>query len=140
MIVRSTSQYSNAYLLALLNSRLLSFWFDITYDKFQRGIFPQFKINELAEFPIRALDLSGATDRKLHNELSSKAATLIAAKKDLVSATTDKQKNFYVGKISSLDRQIDLLVYSLYGLKAFDIESLERTEETHVESLPTAME
>ena len=40
------------YLLGVLNSRLISLWFFMRYDKFQRRLFPQFKINELGEFPI----------------------------------------------------------------------------------------
>lgn len=39
-------------LLALLNSKLMSFWFIYTFDKLQRGTFPQFKVNELKQFPI----------------------------------------------------------------------------------------
>ena len=40
------------YLLGVLNSRLISLWFFMRYDKFQRRLFPQFKVNELGEFPI----------------------------------------------------------------------------------------
>ena len=40
------------YLLAVLNSRLTTFWFANTFDKFQRKTFPQFKVKELATFPI----------------------------------------------------------------------------------------
>ena len=39
-------------LLAVLNSRAVSWWFAHNFGKLQRGIFPQFKINELAKFPI----------------------------------------------------------------------------------------
>lgn len=39
-------------LLGVLNSRLTTYWFVYTYDKFQRGTFPQFKSSELASFPI----------------------------------------------------------------------------------------
>jgi hypothetical protein len=39
-------------LLAVLNSNLITFWFILKFGKMQRGIFPQFKINELKEFPI----------------------------------------------------------------------------------------
>lgn len=39
-------------LLGLLNSRLMTYWFVYTFDKFQRGTFPQFKRSELASFPI----------------------------------------------------------------------------------------
>lgn len=39
-------------LLAVLNSRLVSSWFACTFHKHQRKIFPQFKLGELALFPI----------------------------------------------------------------------------------------
>ncbi len=40
------------FLLGVLNSRLSSFWFVNKFNKFQRGTFPQFKVKELAIFPI----------------------------------------------------------------------------------------
>ncbi|WP_455450410.1 type IIG restriction enzyme/methyltransferase [Streptococcus salivarius] len=40
------------YLLGVINSKIISIWFILKFDKFQRRIFPQFKINELGEFPI----------------------------------------------------------------------------------------
>lgn len=40
--------------LAVLNSRPMSYWFDLTFDKLQRGLFPQFKVRELKTFPIPA--------------------------------------------------------------------------------------
>ena len=40
------------FLLAILNARLTSFWFIHKFDKFQRGTFPQFKVKELAMFPV----------------------------------------------------------------------------------------
>ncbi|MFW8054399.1 DUF7149 domain-containing protein [Vagococcus fluvialis] len=39
-------------LLGVLNSRIISLWFLMKFDKFQRRIFPQFKVNELGDFPI----------------------------------------------------------------------------------------
>ena len=41
------------YVLSILNSKLISFWFVHKFGKMQRGIFPQFKINELEIFPIK---------------------------------------------------------------------------------------
>lgn len=41
------------YVLSILNSKLMSFWFVHKFGKMQRGIFPQFKINELEIFPIK---------------------------------------------------------------------------------------
>jgi type I restriction-modification system DNA methylase subunit len=39
-------------ILGVLNSRVTSYWFAYTFDKFQRDTFPQFKLAELEQFPI----------------------------------------------------------------------------------------
>jgi hypothetical protein len=39
-------------ILGILNSRVTSYWFAYTFDKFQRDTFPQFKLAELEQFPI----------------------------------------------------------------------------------------
>jgi hypothetical protein len=53
MIVKVTDPNINIkYLLGLLNSKLISYWFAQYFGKLSRKIFPQFKINELAQFPI----------------------------------------------------------------------------------------
>jgi len=44
------------YLLGVINSRLTSFWFINKFDKLQRGVFPQFKVKELAMFPVPKAD------------------------------------------------------------------------------------
>ncbi len=49
------------YILALLNSKLISFWFMYKFGKLQRGIFPQFKINELKLFPIKEISSTSLT-------------------------------------------------------------------------------
>ena len=140
MIVRSTSQYSHLYLLALLNSRLLSFWFDVVYDKFQRGIFPQFKINELSQFPILALDLKRPVEAKKYETLVGKVKDLLAAKDMLAAASSDKLKNFYGSKVAAVDTQIDHLVYALYQLSPEEIDAVEHAGDTIVESIPAADE
>lgn len=43
---------SPEFILAVLNSKLISYWFVHKFGKMQRGTFPQFKVNELASFPI----------------------------------------------------------------------------------------
>jgi len=40
------------YVLGMLNSRLVSWWFVHKFGKMQRETFPQFKANELADFPL----------------------------------------------------------------------------------------
>jgi len=57
MVIHSDKQ-TLLFCLAVLNSRLTTWWFVYTFDKFQRKTFPQFKVNELERFPIPRADES----------------------------------------------------------------------------------
>jgi hypothetical protein len=85
------------YLLGILNSRLISYWFALKFGKLQRGIFPQFKINELAQFPIPNVSLSQ----------QQPIITLVEQILQLKKQNADT---------SALETEIDKLVYELYGL------------------------
>lgn len=89
------------YLLGVLNSKLITIWFLIKFDKFQRRIFPQFKVNELGEFPTPLA--------------SSEEQTIISR---LVIAMIDENKKAEpdMNMLDSLNKQIDDLVMSLFDL------------------------
>jgi type I restriction-modification system DNA methylase subunit len=113
------------YLLALVNSRLISFWFQKTFDKLQRKIFPQFKVNELARFPIRKIDFDKSADRTQHDRMVALVEQMLAAKKQLAAAQSDADQDFYGNKCAGLDRQIDALVYEIYALTPDEIRIVE---------------
>ena len=69
IVVNPINSYSLKYILAILNSRLMSFWFIHTYGKLQRKVFPQFKVKELREFPIRVIDFDNNDELELHNQI-----------------------------------------------------------------------
>jgi hypothetical protein len=117
------------YLLGLINSRLVSYWFQKTYDKLQRKIFPQFKVNELGCFPIRKLAVDALADKSRHDKVVSLVEQMLQAKKQLAGAQSDKDRDFYENKCAGLDRQIDALVYELYGLTAEEVKIVEGTPD-----------
>jgi len=49
----------------------------------------------------------------------------MATKKLLATAQTDKDKDFYSNRCDGLDRQIDALLYDLYGLTPAEIKIVE---------------
>lgn len=87
------------YLLAVLNSRPISFWFAHKFGKLQRGLFPQFKINELASFPIPSCT------KDEESKLAKLANNIMTAR--IANPSSDT---------SGFENQIDYLVYKLYGL------------------------
>jgi adenine-specific DNA-methyltransferase len=97
-------------ILGIINSRLISFWFIHKFGKMQRGIFPQFKVNELADFPLP----------KKRKEKTAELATL--TKRILMA----KAKIPDTDSIT-LEREIDHLVYTLYGLTPDEIRLVEES-------------
>jgi len=95
-------------ILGILNSRLISYWFVHKFGKMQRGVFPQFKVNELADFPL-------PKNRKTkQTEIAAIVDEIIEAKKQDATANTSK-----------LECKIDELVYQLYGLTDEEIRIVE---------------
>uniref|UniRef100_E6QVC0 site-specific DNA-methyltransferase (adenine-specific) n=1 Tax=mine drainage metagenome TaxID=410659 RepID=E6QVC0_9ZZZZ len=95
-------------ILAVLNSRLISFWFVLKFGKLQRGLFPQFKANELADFPI---------PKKL--SLYEKQLA------DLAGQATQMRCENSTADIKQIDSEIDRLVYEAFELSADDIALID---------------
>jgi hypothetical protein len=54
---------------------------------------------------------------------------VLAAKKHLQLARSDKDQTFYTNKCHALDRQIDALVYELYNLTPEEIALVETSQK-----------
>jgi type I restriction-modification system DNA methylase subunit len=117
------------YLLGVVNSRLLSFWFDRTYDKLQRKIFPQFKVKELARFPIRQIDFSKPADKQTHDRLVKLVDSIIDLRNRFSVSKTDHDQTLLRREIEAMDRRIDKLVYALYGLTDAETRLVENEAE-----------
>jgi hypothetical protein len=86
----------------------MSWWFIHKFGKMQRGTFPQFKVNELANF------LFPKNGGKCRDEIGRLANQILMAKRRDEKADT-----------TALDRQIDELVYKLYDLTPGEIKLVE---------------
>lgn len=113
------------YLLGLINSRLLSMWFLKTFDKLQRKIFPQFKVKELASFPIYPINLSDSADDACYGRMLKLVDHMLSLHKQLAAANIPDDKTRLQRQIEATDRQIDQLVYELYGLAEDEIKLVE---------------
>jgi adenine-specific DNA-methyltransferase len=127
MIVFSPKmETSLKFLLGVLNSRAVSFWFQKTFDKLQRKIFPQFKVRELASFPIPAIDLSNPAKRARHDRLVLLVEKMLALTPKLREATSESEKAALQNAVTTTDAEIDRLVYDLYGLTEEEIAIVEQ--------------
>jgi len=111
------------YFAGLLNSKLLWLWY--SHCAKRRGVGLEINGNVLARTPIRRIDFSDAADKAKHDRMVRLVEQMLEAKKHLAKAKTDKDKTYYQNKCVALDRQIDRLVYDLYGLREEEIGIVE---------------
>ena len=124
MIVKSINQhYSNLFLLGIINSRAVSYWFEKTFAKHQRKVFPQFKVKELEVFPI-PIDKIDMNEEK--NKMIKTVQMIINENIALQLCKTQSDIDMHNSKIELLNRQVDKIVYTLFGLDADDIAIIEQ--------------
>jgi hypothetical protein len=113
-----------AYVLGVLNSRLLrAVWTDRFYD--QRNTFPKIKGTYLKELPIRRISFDDPRDRGYHDRLVEVVDRILAMHTSLAAVGTDHEKTVVKRQIDATDREIDALVYELYGLTDDEIRIVE---------------
>jgi len=111
VIFNPVKEYNLKYILGVINSRLLSYWFINTFDKFQRKIFPQFKVNELAKFPIYP------ANKKQQKEIVVLVNKILKLNKQLQPIPENSDKwNSVKREIEKVDWGIDERVFGLYEL------------------------
>jgi hypothetical protein len=125
MIIIHPVDYSLKFILGIINSRLITYWFDITFDKFQRAIFPQFKVNELEQFPIPIIDVSKKADKIKQDNLVSLVDKMLELKQKEAAEPNQKLKTMIARQIEGVDKAIDTAVYGLYNLSEDEIKVVE---------------
>lgn len=127
-MVVSDCRISPLFILACLNSKLTSFWFIHTFDKLQRAVFPQFKVHELADFPICL------PSPEQHLQLMKKAEHILSlnhhyhpdscpVKPPLSTDISPGQ--MILKQFKAIDEDINKLIYQIYGLTESEIAVLE---------------
>ena len=107
-------------LCAVLNSRLTSLYYKQRAVKSTRKVFPKVVVRNLREFPFP----SEISDRQ-KAKLVAFVDTMLKLHKDLQAAKTNHEKSLIQRQINVTDKQIDQLVYALYGLTDEEIKIIE---------------
>jgi len=113
----------NLLLLGILNSKLG--WFLIsTYCTQIHGGY-QLIFQYLGKIPIYTIDFDNPNDKIRHDRMATLVTEMLELQKHISHAKTDQEKRLITQEIESTDRQIDSLVYGLYGLTADEIKIIE---------------
>ena len=127
-IVPREERYDLKYLLGLLNSRLLTWFYQAIMNPEKGEALAQVKRGHLAKLPIVIPKVDYPTDTAHHDRMVELVEQMLTLNKKLAEANTDHDKTILQRRIEATDSQIDRLVYELYGLKDEDIKIVEKTE------------
>jgi type I restriction-modification system DNA methylase subunit len=113
IIAKNTSDYSNYYLLSIINSKLMEWWYGRTYTS------PTNYIREFEIIPIKKL--SSDHDNRI-------CSSLIDLCKEILKLNDSKAKNdLKLAQIRAVEQEIDGNVFRLYGLSPTEIDLVECT-------------
>jgi adenine-specific DNA-methyltransferase len=122
ILLPTNSSYSTEYLLALICSKLMTYFFKQTLSD-RKETFPKIKGDQIKLLPIK--EIISHNEKKNYNELVNKIVAVISTQKSINGSTTDSDKKLLRQKFDLLDKQIDTLVYELYGLTEEEIKIVE---------------
>ena len=108
ILERENSDISLKYILGLLNSKLLSYYFMKNTAKSVRQMFPKVILEDLRKFPIKHISIND------QQPLTTLVDKILSIKKFNPNAETN-----------AIETEIDHLVYKLYGLTEEEIKVVE---------------
>ena len=117
--IKSKITLSYYYLLGILNSQFIGWYFRKKFQISADDTFPQIMIRDILQFPIPY------SDNIRHDRMVSLVDQMLSLHKQLSSSMADHEKTVIQRQIDATDQQIDQLVYELYGLTEEEIRIFE---------------
>jgi hypothetical protein len=118
------------YILALLNSSLLDFYLKRISTTMRGGFFRYFA-QFIGQLPICQLDFTNRSDKARHDRMVKFVEQMLTLHKQLASTKTPDDKTRLQRQIQATDKQIDVLVYELYGLTEEEIKIVEEDTDSN---------
>ncbi len=111
---------SYKYLLGLLNSKLVTWWYQRLIPEKGR-VFAEVKVINLEKLPIAAINLANPNEKSLHDKMVELVSQMLDLHKRLPGAKAPDDRVRLEREIKATDDEIDRLVYELYDLTTDEI-------------------
>jgi hypothetical protein len=95
------------------------------YSVNKSKVFAKVLSANLKNLPIRRIDFKNPKDKALHDKMVSLVGNMLNLHKHLVEAKLPQTKTAIQRHIDATDKQIDRLVYELYGLTEEEIKVVD---------------
>jgi hypothetical protein len=113
IFIRPNLGFNLRYILAIINSSLMNSIYRLMNPEIGE-VFAQVKSSHIKRLPIRLLNLASKSDQRVYESLIT-----------LVNQVLEIKEADPTADVSALERQIDTLVYELYGLTAEEVAIVE---------------
>ena len=121
---------SLAYVCGLLNSRVLDFYLKRISTNFHGGYFAANK-QYIEQLPVRPINFSNPADKAKHDKMVTLVEQMLDLHKRLAATKNPNDRTRIGSQIDATDREIDRLVYDLYGLTDDEIAIVEGKGTEH---------
>jgi len=125
LLLKPKYNFDIKFLLGILNSRLMNFYHTYKYLDLSKNLFQKILIQNCKNLPMPAIINSLTINEFKYEKILDLVTQMLAAKKQLQQVKTESDKNYLERKCETIDRQIDALVYQLYGLTEDEIKIVE---------------
>jgi hypothetical protein len=112
------------YVLGVMNSKLMDFAYRLLNPEKGEAL-AEVKKRHVEQLPIRLLDLLNPADKRRHDRMVRLVDRMLELHRELAAKRTEHEKTVLQRQIEATDRQIDALVYELYGLSEEEIKVVE---------------
>jgi len=115
---------TDIYLLGILNSKVADFVVHLISSTKQGGYY-EYKPMYISQIPIHPIDPSDPADVARRDRIVALVEQILDLNRRLAAAKTAHEKEVLGGMIDATDREIDRLVYELYGLSEDELAIVE---------------
>jgi type I restriction-modification system DNA methylase subunit len=127
LILNENVLYDLKFILGLINSKVLDFYFKQISSRLQQGFYRYFS-QYISQLPIRRIGFENLTEKLAHDEIVRLVERMLALQKERQSVRReddlDRVRNLE-RQIAQVDAEIDQRVYALYGLTQDEIKIVE---------------
>ena len=115
---------SMKYILGIINSKLINWYYQVLNP--ERGeALAEVKKSNVAKLPIFVVDTKNKPEKFMYDKLVEMVDQMLYLNKKLSNAEMANEREALEFEIDATDKQIDRLVYELYGLTDEEIEIVE---------------
>jgi hypothetical protein len=116
---------TDKYLLGLISSKALDYYMHSISSTKQGGYF-EYKPMYISQLPICPIDFNHQVEKATHDQIVILVTQMLLLHRQLAATKLDHDKNALQRQIDAADREIDRLVYELYGLTDEEIKIVEK--------------